>query len=129
MQLGRFVYVLLVSALALTACSDSTVGTNNSPPEASIELPSVGTEVLEGAEVAFRGAVDDRTTAFVDLRVTWTSSLSGELFAGNADADGITAFSTSTLAAGMHTITLRVRDAEGASGQESVELSVVADHA
>ena len=119
---------LVVLALA-TACSDSNVGSNNSPPEATIEQPSVGTEVLEGSEVAFVGVVEDRGTSLAELDVSWSSSIDGSLHDGLADSDGNSTFATVDLSAGVHTITLQVRDGAGATGQATVDLVVRADAA
>lgn len=113
--------------LVLPACFETHIGTNNSSPEATIELPAPETQVLSGAEVTFRGVVDDRTTDPEDLEVLWASSIDGELLDGSADADGNTEFTTSSLSAGTHTITLLVRDDDGASDEDSVELIVIAD--
>ena len=90
--------LLFLAALMLaTACSDSNVGSNNSPPEATITEPSVGSEVLEGSEVAFVGLVDDRGTRLEELEVIWTSSIDGALHDGLADSDGNTTFATALL--------------------------------
>ena len=126
MNLDRLLPSLLTLGLlaALSACNDSQVGSNNSAPEATIELPSVGTEVLEGREVTFRGAVEDRGTAVLELEVRWTSSIDGELSADAADGEGVTEFSTRDLTAGTHTVTLLVRDGAGASDEDTVELLV-----
>ena len=122
--------LLFLAVLMLaTACSDSNIGTNNSPPEATIEQPSVGTEVLEGSEVSFVGLVDDRGTRLEELEVSWTSSIDGALHDGLADSDGNTTFATTDLTAGEHTITLQVRDGMGATGQANVDLLVRADAA
>ena len=118
--------LLFLAVLMLaTACSDS----NNSPPEATIEQPSVGTEVLEGSEVSFLGVVEDRSTRPEELEVSWNSSIDGALHDGLADSDGNTTFATAALTAGDHTITLQVRDGMGATGQATVDLLVRADAA
>ena len=44
-----------VGLLSLAACSDQAVNANNTPPTATIDQPTVGTEVLEGSEVEFSG--------------------------------------------------------------------------
>lgn len=112
----------LACLLLATACSES----NNSPPEATIELPSVGTEVLQGRSVTFRGSVDDPETLLNELQVRWTSSVDGELLSENADVDGNTEFTTTELSTGEHTITLLVVDEHEASDEDIVDLLVVA---
>ena len=132
MRLSRSLHlpsVLLLLSLIAAGCSDQAVNANNTPPTATIEQPSVGTEVLEGSEVTFSGTAQDQTTSEVDLGVTWSSSLDGELLVGAPDAEGVTTFATSSLSPGTHTITLAVRDGDGASGQATVDLVVTPDAA
>ena len=121
--------LLIFLALGSSGCSDQAVNANNTPPTATIDQPTVGTEVLEGSEVTFAGTVQDRTTPEAELELTWSSSLDGELLAGAPDAEGFTTFATSELSPGTHTITLQVRDADGASGQATVDLVVTPDAA
>ena len=116
--------LVLLLALMASACSDSTVGTNNSPPEASIVQPAPGTVVEEGTPVALEGLVVDSGTPLADLEVTWTSSLDGELAAGFATEYGVTEETAEDLSAGEHTITLQVRDAQGASDQATTTVTV-----
>ncbi len=96
--------VLLFAMLIAAGCSDSSIVTNNSPPEATIELPSVGTEVLEGSEVEFAGVVEDRGTRLEELEVTWSSSIDGILLEGLADTEGQTGFTSSDLSIGEHSL-------------------------
>jgi len=117
----------LALAVALAACSDSTIGTENSPPAAAIIEPAPGSVAQQGDEVAFVGTVEDRRTPSAELEVWWTSSIDGELQAGLATADGDTGFSTGELAVGEHTVTLQVRDADGATGQATTTVTVLAD--
>ena len=117
---------LLVLAL-LAGCVDSTISSNNTPPEAVIDLPAPGTAALVDTDVLFEGRVQDRVTPGNEISVRWTSSRDGVLLDGFAAADGTTTFSTDALTAGEHTITLRALDAEGASGTASVALDVVVD--
>ena len=126
MALARLLPFLVTLGLlaALAGCNDSQVGSNNSAPEATIELPSVGTEVLEGRDATFRGIVEDRGTAVLELEVRWTSSIDGVLSAEAADAEGVTEFTTRDLSAGTHIVTLLVRDGAGASDEDTVELLV-----
>ena len=87
---GLRCFWLMAVMLAVAGCSDGSITVTNSPPSTVIEAPSVGTEVLEGAVVSFRGAVEDRSTVSAEIIVTWSSSLDGELMSGNADSEGVT---------------------------------------
>lgn len=118
---------LPIALLLLTggfACSDSTVGTNNSAPEASIEQPSADASFELGDTVLFVGSVRDSGTPLGELLVTWSSSIDGPLADGLAETDGSTSHVEDGLSAGAHTITLLVRDAQGASDTASTTLTV-----
>ncbi len=127
MTIHRSYLLPMACFLLVAACSDSNVGSLENPPQVAIELPAVGTEQLEGRSVDFLGRVQDRTTPNEELRVTWTSSLDGELYAGNADTIGVTEFSRSDLSIGLHSISLQARDSDGATGQSTVELEILED--
>jgi len=60
--------LLLLLSLIASGCSDQAVNANNTPPTATIEQPSVGTEVLEGSEVTFAGTVQDDSQGFHPAR-------------------------------------------------------------
>jgi len=71
MRLSRSLHlpsVLLLLSLIAAGCSDQAVNANNTPPTATIEQPSVGTEVLEGSEVTFAGTVQDDSQGFHPAR-------------------------------------------------------------
>ena len=104
-----------LAALLLCGCSDITVGTNNSRPEAAILTPESGFSLPEGAALTFEGQASDRLSDPTELRVRWSSSIDGELHEGYADAEGLTEFTSSELSGGLHTITLRVLDPDGAA--------------
>ena len=70
----RTVFCSLV-LLVLPACSDSNIGTNNSPPEVTILQPEDGYTVAEGVEVSFEGRAEDRGTDADELEMRWSSSL------------------------------------------------------
>ena len=120
-----FVGAVLIGALALfTACQDNSVTANNSPPEASILVPESGFSVLEGSELTFRGQASDNITAAEELVVSWSSSLDGQLHEGVPNAEGISEFTTTALGEGDHVITLRVVDPDGASGNDTVDITI-----
>ena len=123
-SLLSWTFVPAFMLVGLAGCPATNVGVNNSPPEASIIVPEEGFSAPEGTEFSFSGQVNDRLTALTDLAVSWSSSLDGQLFEGMADADGNTAFDYGELSTGDHTITLRVVDPDGASGSDTVSITV-----
>ena len=80
--------LVLPLLLATTACPNpTTIGVNNSPPEAVILEPEDEHEAAEGTALSFRGTVTDRTALPEALSVSWSSSLDGTLCASNPDED------------------------------------------
>jgi len=113
-----------LALLLLASCSDQTVGSRNVLPEASILVPESGFSTMEGAEVLLRGQVSDHRTDPLELRVSWSSSIDGQLAEGFPDTDGTTQVTVPSLTAGEHTITLRVLDPDGAPATDTVTISV-----
>ncbi|MFH1469890.1 MAG: putative metal-binding motif-containing protein [Pseudomonadota bacterium] len=116
--------------LSLVACQgdDGLVVFDSKAPTAEIISP-LGGAFDEDAPITFMGEVDDGDTPLAELEVEWISSSDldqGEesLGFGTPDADGIVVLST-YLAAGNHTITLRVHDPEDHFGRDSVTIEVV----
>ena len=59
-----------------------------------------------------------------DLEIVWTSSAVGEIASGSPDSQGVHQFSTNTLGAGLHTISLSGVDTTGLSGSDTVTIRV-----
>jgi subtilisin family serine protease len=92
----------------------------NQPPSATITSPPVGTRVAAGTTVTLVGtATDPEDGVLPGTSLTWTSSINGALGSG-------TSLSTTSLSAGVHTITLTARDSKGATGTAVRTLTVVA---
>ena len=118
------VVLLLVAALFSVACSDSTVGTNNSPPEVTVLLPETGFTATEGLPILFEGRATDRGTNADDLEMRWSSSLDGLLLETTGDSEGVSTFTTDSLTLGQHDITLRAIDSVGAAATDTIEVTV-----
>lgn len=87
-----------------------TVGPPNTEPSCSITAPEEGAAGQQGTEVRFEATVTDPDIANDSLGYAWSSSLDGELDAGNPDSDGTVRFSTDALTVGTHVITLSATD-------------------
>ena len=87
-----------------------TVGPPNTDPSCAITSPDEGAAGQQGTEVRFEATVTDPDIANDSLSYAWSSSLDGELDAGNPDSDGSVRFSTDALTVGTHVITLSAAD-------------------
>jgi len=86
------------------------VGGTNSTPTCEITAPEDGAEGENGAAVTFEAIVADVDVPADMLEVTWTSDLDGELGTSTPNSDGSVSFTTSSLSAGTHEVSLRVAD-------------------
>lgn len=90
----------------------------NQAPSASIEEPSSGDGFDNGATVTFRGTADDIEDGdLTGSALEWRSNIDGEFGTG-------TELMISSLSAGEHEITLTATDTEGASGADTVGITV-----
>lgn len=105
-------------------CTDSVLVAVSSRPEVSIDAPSDGDVVAQGADVVFSGTVTDAEDAAVDLSLAWTSDVDGLLWSAGADSSGLTTFQTDTLSLGTHIITLDVVDSVGLDARDTLTLTV-----
>ena len=128
----------LLCAAALVGCpeepaeetggpaADAGPDVANQGPTVSITAPEPGALRVAGASLELRGTVVDDQDASSELTVLWSSSVDGELGAGQITDDGVATLQTSALAAGEHTITLRATDSAGASADATTAVVLVA---
>jgi hypothetical protein len=79
----------------------------------------------EGTPVSFVALVVDSAWPAAELQVSWASDLAGLLAAGSPDGAGLHTFST-TLAPGLHVVTLTVSNPAGQVVEDSVTVAVCA---
>ena len=97
--------------------------------EKAIELGVDGIEIdifkcASGELVVFQGTVSDGEDAVNTLQTTWTSNVDGELYSGVANSSGISQFPSSTLSAGVHSITMSVVDSDGLIAEDLINFRV-----
>ncbi len=121
----RILTAATVLALQVACGGDKGVVTYNDEPAVSILEPIDSLVVDEGEPIYFSGVVaDDRPVD--ELLVEWTSSIDGILpDLDPPEPDGYVDFSTASLSEGVHVITLRATDADGAQGEDEVAIEVL----
>jgi len=90
----------------------------NISPTATITSPSDGGTYIEWDTITFSGTGEDAEDGtLTGSSLVWTSDIDGQVDTG-------TSFSSSTLSAGTQTITLTATDIDGASGSDSVNITI-----
>jgi hypothetical protein len=88
----------------------------DAPPAVTITAPSAGLYIF-GRSITFSATATDTIDGNVSSTLKWNSSRDGQIGTG-------TSFSTSTLSAGMHTITASATDNSGLTGIAQVQVEV-----
>jgi len=88
----------------------------NTPPTVSISAPSDGATFASGATIDFAGTASDAEDGDVTASLVWTSDIDGQIGTGGG-------FSA-VLSDGVHTITATATDSGGASGSDTVGITV-----
>jgi len=119
------VIACLSAAALFVGCSNQTIGTHNSPPQATITSPSAQAQ-LDDTTVIFAGTVRDSEDPYEDLEVRWYDNESPEapMCEGLPDSTGYTTCAAQTLSMGTHLITLQVTDTKGATDEATIEVDV-----
>jgi hypothetical protein len=95
-----------------------TAPAENQAPTAHITAPTGGAIFTPGASIAFTGTgTDPEDGVLSGASLVWTDNVAGQIGTG-------TSFSITTLAAGLHTVTLTVTDSKGVKGTATVSFTV-----
>ncbi len=94
-------------------------------PLINIILPAQPAEFSEGEEITFSADVEDDKTQSQDIKISWESSLDGELNTSSPDENGNSSFSTISLSRGIHQISITAEDLDGYSSSKSIQVSTL----
>ena len=100
--------------------SDGILTVENQSPSAEIVVPADDTVVVAGMSLGFEGTAIDDSGILNGEQIQWQSSRDGVIGSGPSIA-------VATLSVGSHTITMVADDGDGGTGEDSVEVLVVAD--
>lgn len=85
-------------------CSEQIFMTVGTPPMATIDEPLNGSIFAVGETITFRGSVSDTEDNANSIAVSWNSDIDGALNSGFANSQGISQFTNSVLAPGVHSL-------------------------
>ncbi len=88
----------------------------NDPPVVTITSPSNGHTVDDGTSITFVGSASDTEDGSLTSSIAWSSNLDGSLGSGGSVS--------ATLSVGTHTITASATDSGGATGNDSISVTV-----
>lgn len=121
---GTHTLMLTVTDPEGESCTDTIVFFVGSAPEVTIDAPSANSVFDVGAAVSFEATVFDAESPPTSLDMLWTSSIDGALSTDAATASGQSSFTTTTLTAGVHTVTVRATDNLGLYTEQSRSLRI-----
>ncbi len=98
----------------------ATIEDNDTPPTVSILTPADASSFAQGALVDFTGTANDDEDGDLTDNIDWSSSIDGSLGTGGA-------VSTTTLSAGVHTITASVTDASLITVTDDISITITND--
>lgn len=107
----------IISDLGSNVPPNAMCGGTNESPTVDITSPANGSSFEQGQSVSFAGTASDPEDGNLTSQLGWTSNLDGTIGTGGS-------FSTSSLSVGNHTITASVTDSGGATGSDSIQISI-----
>ena len=118
-------YILFPIALMVTGCiSEPVKQTLEYAPVVTFESPESGTEYNQGDEITFVATVFDENQTSDTLQIVWNSDKDLILDETPASIDGDVTFTTSSLSAATHIITITAIDDERASSQDWIQIEI-----
>ena len=124
LSVGTHLVTMTVTDDVGASCSSLLKHTVGTPPTVSLISPSTGSVFNAGVAVEFTAVVGDAESRSEDLSLLWSSNIDGALSTTPADSAGVSSFSSATLSAGDHLITLGATDPDGQSGSDALALRI-----
>jgi hypothetical protein len=118
-RLSKGIHVITASVTdsdGMTSVATITIAVTNSAPSVSISSPSNGASFLRSDNISFQGSAADFDDGGLTSSIAWSSDRDGSVGTG-------TGF-TRRLSKGVHVITARVTDADGAATTASITITV-----
>ena len=106
------------------SCQDTLLLFVGNPPTSTIESPLDGEVFSVGEAILFRGSAVDSEDQLNNLTYSWHSSEDESLDSGALNSQGITQFSSNSLSAGLHSISLSVTDSAGLVGDDIIAIRI-----
>ncbi|MEE9553406.1 MAG: Ig-like domain-containing protein, partial [candidate division Zixibacteria bacterium] len=91
-------------------------------PSVTINVPVTDSEYTPGDTVEFTATLTDSDSDISAISVQWTSSIDGIINSSPAIGAGLASFSTTALARGVHTVSIRVIDPDDNWDSDTVEV-------
>lgn len=105
-------------------CSDAVLISVGNPPTAMIENPLDGEVYSTGEAIIFRGLASDTEDQPNVLSVVWDSNLDQTLSQGTANSQGVSQFSSTSLSAGLHSVSFTVTDSNGLHADDLITFRI-----
>ena len=105
-------------------CVDDIIYTVGTPPQINLTSPLNGAAFNTYEPINFSAEISDAQDASTDISVEWISSLDGLFSTTSPNSNGIAQFSTDTLSAGAHTVTVKAIDTDGLFTDELINISI-----
>ncbi len=107
-----------------------TLTRENHAPVVEIEYPESGDSFLVGSSIAFSAVVEDEDEEDAPelMEVLWEDEAGNELGNDPPDDSGFLSLNLSTLTVGDHTVTVTVKDTQGANDYDFVYITILEEN-
>ncbi|MAA79389.1 MAG: hypothetical protein CL916_09025, partial [Deltaproteobacteria bacterium] len=121
---GNHTITLRVTDDAGGLCTSNHILYVGTPPQVSIQSPTIGDVYAFAEPILFQATVGDQEDLPSDISLEWSSSQQGIISTTPSDSNGTALFSDASLSTGTHTIILRAEDSSGLSATASTTVHI-----